>query len=138
MKFVIQAVAVFAALGLVAAVPAADEPNPIVTMVKGAVKDTGKPFTLVVSIQVKDGMQEKFETAFAKAIKASRKEKGCLAYDLNHDLKDSTKYVVYERWKSLGDLEDHLKSSHFATLMTETKDVFDGAPQGKVLLPAAE
>ena len=54
---------------------AADEPNPIVTQVKAALKDPAKPFTLLVFLQVKDGMQEKFEAAFTKAIKGTRRRR---------------------------------------------------------------
>src|SRR5258708_2556602 len=65
-------------LSLSARARAADEkPHPIVATVKAALKDTSKPFTLLVSLKVKDGNEEKFEKAFAKAAAGTRKEKGC-------------------------------------------------------------
>ena len=70
-----------------------------------AVQPDGKIVLGGSSLQVKDGLQAKFETAFAKAIKGTRKEKGSLRYDLNRDAKAPTRYLVYERWKSLKDLE---------------------------------
>lgn len=62
-----------------------DEENPIITSVKSRLKNPDKPFTLIVRVQVKEEADKQFEAAFAKAIPASRKEKGNLAYDLNHD-----------------------------------------------------
>jgi autoinducer 2-degrading protein len=129
-------------LALLALLPAAasgqQEPNPIATQIKAALKDPTKPFTMMVHLQIKEGMQEKFEAAFAKAIKGTRKEKGFLAYDLNRDAKDPTRFVVYERWKNLADLEEHLKTSHITTLLSELKEMLAAAPEAKVFLPAGE
>ena len=117
---------------------AADEPHPIVAQVKGVLKDPTKPFTMVVSLHVKDGMQAKFETAFAKAIKGTRKEKGSLTYDLSRYAKEPTRYLVYERWKSLKDLEEHMQTPHITGLLGELKDILSGPPEVKVLFPAGE
>jgi quinol monooxygenase YgiN len=114
------------------------EPNPLVAKVKAELKDPTKPFTLTVQLQVKEGMQAKLEAGFSKAAKETRKEKGCLAYELNRDAKDSTRYLVYERWKSLADLEAHLKTPYITSLLDELKDLLTGPPEGKVLLPAGE
>lgn len=115
-----------------------DKPHPIAVQIKAELKDPAKPFTLLIRVQIKEGTQEKFETAFVGAIKGTRKEKGALAYELNRDTKDPTRYVVYERWKSLADLEVHLKTPHITTLFAELKDILAGDPEVKVLLPAGE
>jgi quinol monooxygenase YgiN len=114
--------------------PAQEKPNPIVAKVKASLKDPTKPFTMLVHLQVKDGTGAKFEAAFAKAIKATRQEKGCLAYDLNRDAKTPTRYVVYERWQNLAALEAHLQAAHFATLMTEIGDLLAAPPDVQVVL----
>jgi autoinducer 2-degrading protein len=127
------------ALGSVNALAAADEkPNPIVASVKAELKDPAKPFTILVFIQVKEGSEEKFETAFAKAIAGTRKEKGNLVYQLNRDVKKPGHYCVYERWQNLDALDAHLKSPHLKTLRAETGDLRVGAPEVKVYLPAGE
>ncbi len=115
-----------------------EKENPILTFVKTRVKDQKKPFTLVVRVTVKDASTAKFEEAFAKAIKATRAEKGCLTYDLNRDTNDAARYVVYERWKSVADLESHLKSDHIKALLAALPDLIEGAPEPHVLTPAGE
>jgi quinol monooxygenase YgiN len=115
-----------------------EKEDPILAFVKKQVKDPAKPFTLVVSLKVKEGTGDKFEAAFAKALTATRKEKGCLTYDLNRDSQDALSYVVYERWKSVADLEAHLKSDHIKTLLKVLPDVAAGAPDLRVLTPASE
>jgi len=121
------------------AVPAADDkPHPIAVQVKAALKDPSKPFTMVVQLNVKAGQQERFEAAFAPAIKATRKEKGCLAYDLNRDTKSPTAYMVYERWQNITALEAHLKTAHIVKLLETVGDMLEGPPEARALLPAGE
>jgi quinol monooxygenase YgiN len=62
----------------------------------------------------------RFEAAFATAIAATRDEAGMIAYDLNRDENHRTQYVVYERWRTLADLERHLRTPYIQTLIEET------------------
>jgi len=117
---------------------AGDKEDPVVAFAKSRLKDTAKPFTLVVVVNVKEGSAERFETAFAKALKATRKEKGCITYDLNHDSQNTNRFVVYERWKSLAALERHMKTDHIKALLEVLPDLTTGAPELRILLPAAE
>lgn len=128
------------AITLLAAAPkvVAQDRHPIAAQVAAAVKDPTKPFTLAISLKVKDGTAEKFEAAFARAIEATRKEKGALAYDLNRDPKAAGRYLVYERWKTLADLEAHLASEHLKALGGVLGEVLDGSPEVRVLVPAGE
>src|SRR5262249_56723830 len=121
-----------------AARSADDKDDPIIAFVKPKLKDASKPFTLMVGVKVKEGTGEKFEAAFAKALQATRKEKGCLTYDLNRDTEDPTRYQVYERWKSLADLEAHLKTDHIKALVAVLPDVTAGRLELRVLLPTSE
>jgi len=117
---------------------AAEEENPILAFVKTKVKHPDKPFTLIVALKVKEGEEKKFETAFAKAVKASRKEKGCITYDLSRDTSDASRYLVYERWKSVDALKTHLASEPIKELLAELPALLDGMPEPRVLTPAAE
>lgn len=117
---------------------AEEKDDPIIAFAKARLKEPKKPFTLVVMVQVKEGAADKFEAAFAKALQATRKEKGCLTYDLNRDSQDAQRYTVYERWKSLADLEAHLKTAHIKALREVLPDVTTGAPELRILLPTSE
>ncbi len=110
----------------------------MIASVKSRLKNPDKPFTLIVRVQVKEGADKQFEAAFTKAIPASRKEKGNLAYDLNRDTQDPSRYLVYERWKDLAALEAHLKTPHLKALLAELPKLTEGAPESQVLLPAGE
>ena len=115
-----------------------DKPDPIAAQVKASLKDPGKPFTMVVTLRAKEGAGEKIAAAFAKAVKATRRENGCVAYDLSRDTKAPDQYLVYERWRSLAALEAHLKSQHITALLGELGDLLAGPPTVRVLLPVGE
>ena len=115
-----------------------EKDDPIVGAVKPHLTDASKPFTMLVHIKVKDGSAEKFEAAFAKAVKGTRQEKGNLAYDLNRDAQEAGKYLVYERWRNLAGLEAHVKTPHITSLLAEVGDMLAAPPEIRVLTPAAE
>jgi quinol monooxygenase YgiN len=112
--------------------------NPILDAAKANVSDPNKPFTMIVILSVKDGEGKAVEAAFLPAIKATRNEKGCIAYDLNRDLKEPTRYYVYERWQSVAALERHLQTEHIKTLLDNIRDRLAGAPEAKFYAVAAE
>jgi quinol monooxygenase YgiN len=106
--------------------------------VKESLKDPAKPFTMAVLLQAKSGQETQFEAAFVKAIQATRKEKGCITYDLNRDLQKPGHYVLYERWQNLPALNAHLHTPHITTLLKDLADLLDGQPDVHVMVPAAE
>jgi (4S)-4-hydroxy-5-phosphonooxypentane-2,3-dione isomerase len=114
---------------------AEEKENPILTLAKASVKNPEKPFTLIVALKVKEGAREKFEAAFARASRATHKEKGNLRYDLNRDTKEPSGYLVYERWKSVAALEQHLKTDHIKELLAALPDLLAGSPEPHILLP---
>jgi quinol monooxygenase YgiN len=132
------AIGLLAVLGNTNRVAGEDKANPVITFVKSRLKNPDKPFTLIVRIKVKEGAGKQFEAAFAKAISATRKEKGNLTYDLNRDTQTPSRYLVYERWKDLAALEAHLNAPHLKALLAELPKVTDGPPESQVLLPEGE
>jgi quinol monooxygenase YgiN len=128
------------AVVLLGSVPAAgqDKENPIVASIKPRLKDPDKPFTLAVHIKVKAGAGDRFEAAFAKARRETRKEKGNLAYELNRDTEDPSRYLLYEHWKNLSALSAHLEAPYIKTLLAEMPDLTTGPPELHVFVPAGQ
>jgi quinol monooxygenase YgiN len=128
--------AVLAALVLAAAVSTARaaEDHPAVALVKSKVKDPSKPFALLVPIKVKAGKQQEFEAAFAVCIAATKKEPGCLAYELNRDADDPTAYVMFEKFKNVAALADHLNQDHTKKIFKAMEALADGEIKAKVYL----
>lgn len=115
-----------------------DDLPPIVTAVKDQLADPAKPFTMFVRIPVKAGQEKAFESAFAVARGKTRKEPGCLTYELTKLAGEKPIYVVYERWKNLDALIVHAKSPYITTLLNQLPQFADGGPELQVGVPAAE
>jgi quinol monooxygenase YgiN len=106
--------------------------HPAVALVKSKVKDPAKPFALFVTIKAKAGKEKELEAAFAPCIAATKKEAGCLAYELNRDPDEPTTYVMFEKFKNLAALEAHLKLEHTAKLFKDIEPLTDGEIKAKV------
>lgn len=92
-------------------------------------KSVKGPFTLVVHFQVKKGEEKTLLEAARPCVTATRKEKGCIAYEMHQDQEDPTKFVFYERWKSTKDLEAHLAAEHTKKLVGIVGKIATGAPK---------
>jgi quinol monooxygenase YgiN len=112
----------------------ADEDHPAVALVKSKVKDPAKPFALFVTIKAKPGKEKELEAVCAPCIAATKKELGCLAYELNHDPDDSTAYLMFEKFKNVAALEAHLKQDHTKKLLDSLGPLTDGEIKAKVYL----
>lgn len=134
MRFVF-ALALAASFALAAA---AQEPHPIVAMVKGKLKNPDKPFVMVVTLKLKPGTQAKFEAAFAEAVKGTKTEKGNLAYDLSKSTDDDTEYTVYEKWKNLDALTEHIKTPYLEKTLAVVGELTDSPPKITVAVPVGQ
>jgi quinol monooxygenase YgiN len=106
--------------------------HPAVALVKAKVKDPKKPFALLVTIKAKPGKGKELEAAFAPCIAATKKEPGCLAYELNRDPDDPTAYVMFEKFRDVAALEAHLKLGHTQKLFQVIGPLTDGEIKAKV------
>src|SRR5689334_20696462 len=82
------------------------EPDIIAKLRKAKVD---RPFALAVLVKVKEGQEKALVKVARPCIAATRKEKGCIAYELNQDLDDPRQFVFYEKWQSVDALAAHLK-----------------------------
>lgn len=109
--------------------------EPIIKIAKSKLKDTNKPFTLIVTANIKDGAMSKLTAAFAPCAAATRKEPGCVCYELHTDPDKAGTIVLLERWKSLAALEAHLKQAHTQTFLKTMPEWSAAAPDLKFLVP---
>ena len=117
--------------GALSVAPGAQD-HPAIALVKSKVKDPAKPFALLVTIKAKPGKEKELEAAFAPCIVATKKEPGCLAYELNRDPDEPTSYLMFEKFKNLAALEAHLKAEHTAQLFKAIEPLTAGQLQAKV------
>ncbi len=60
----------------------------------------------------KPGQEEQLEQRLLALIEPTRKEPGCVQYDLHRHLTEPGRFVFYEKWESEEILNRHLQSPH--------------------------
>jgi quinol monooxygenase YgiN len=86
------------------------------------------PFSVIVHFRIKKEDSKKWLATIRPLITATRKEEGCLTYDLNQDLEDSTRYTIYERWKNPQALEKHMEEPHTKKILDAMRKFGEGEP----------
>ena len=94
---------------------------------KQAEKEEGT-LTIVATVTVKPEFGEDVLKAIKTVVDATRKEPGCIFYDVFEDINNSMKFVFIEIWKSQAAIDSHFRSTHF--------NDFVKAVEGKATLEA--
>lgn len=69
---------------------------------------------VVAHIHAKPGKESELRSVLESFVAPTRKEDGCLRYDLFVDIGSPTKFTFIEEWTSPETLEKHGQSSHIA------------------------
>ena len=69
--------------------------------------------TVVAQIITEEYNVQKVREIAEKLVKETKKEKGCIEYDLYIDIEDERSMSMIEKWETKEDLDNHLNSEHF-------------------------
>lgn len=116
--------------------PAAAPAQPdALTSIRDRLADVSKPFTLVVRLELKPESVAEFTGLALTAQEATRREPGALTYEFSKSSQTPTSIVLYEHWRSFGDLEKHFQSEATKALLGKLGDLTAKPPQIDVYLP---
>ncbi len=79
--------------------------------------------TIVAKIEAKSDKVELVKAELLKLIAPTRKEAGCIQYDLHQDNSNPAVFVFYENWESRELWQAHMNNDHLKAYMEAT----DGA-----------
>ncbi len=68
---------------------------------------------VVATVVAKKEFVEIVKSELLKLVPPTRKEAGCIEYQLHQDNEDPAVFVFYETWSSPASLENHMNSDHF-------------------------
>ena len=91
-----------------------------------------KTFTVVATFQARPGKEAELKAALLSLLAPTRKETGCLKYDLHQSPEDPAKFLFHENWTSKEALDAHLKSSHVAALLPRVDELCMAFPEIKI------
>ena len=69
--------------------------------------------TIIASILAKKSQKELVKSEVLKLVEPTRKEKGCINYDLHQDNNNENLFIFHENWESEELLKAHTQSAHF-------------------------
>jgi len=81
---------------------------------------------LIATLKIKPGSLPAIKEAVMACIEGTRKETGCISYDLHHSLTDENTLVFVERWKDRAALDNHFTEPHFLAWREVGGQYFEG------------
>lgn len=94
-------------------------------IVKDEVERTGDELKIVAIITVKPEQIRDMLPLFQEIVQGSQEEDGCISYNLHQDIKDSTKFIMLEEWKSQDAINYHNNTDHFKSFKAASKDMVE-------------
>lgn len=68
--------------------------------------------TVVATAVAREGKERELEALLLSLIPPTRKEEGCVQYDLHRSLADPKHFIFFEIWESRDHLDKHAQSDH--------------------------
>ena len=82
-----------------------------------------KPVTLVVTFQARPGKEAELRNILTNLLMPTRKEAGCINYDLHVAPDDPAKFLFYENWTSEAHLNKHGETPHVQNLLRRMEEL---------------
>ncbi|QNB09865.1 antibiotic biosynthesis monooxygenase [Herbaspirillum frisingense] len=84
-----------------------------------------KTLVVVATLIANPGHGAELRTALEKVVPPSRKEEGCLRYDLHVDQESPDRFVMLEEWRDAQALKEHESTAHFKALIDAVGSIVD-------------
>jgi quinol monooxygenase YgiN len=82
--------------------------------------------TNLAFFRARRGQTKALGAALAALVEPTRGEAGCLNYDLYQSLENAEIWFVYENWRSMQDLDSHMKSMHLRAFLAAAPTLLEG------------
>jgi len=90
---------------------------------------SAKPLTVVATFQARPGKEAELRAALIGLLAPTRKEAGCLNYDLHQSPKDPAKFLFHENWANQTALDAHMQSPQIKALLPRVDELCPKFPQ---------
>ena len=79
--------------------------------------------TVVAEIVAIPGKEDEVRHHLLAMVEATRKEEGCVQYDLHVSHEEPNRFIFYENWTSAEALDRHSKSDHIQAFRAVARDL---------------
>lgn len=84
--------------------------------------------TAVGICRAKEQQEDELGQRMSELLAPTRREPGCVSYDLYRSNADPAVWMLLECWQSERDLDAHIQSPHFRAFLAKKDDVLDSPP----------
>ena len=85
--------------------------------------------TIVAKVVAKKDSVEAVKAELLKLIPPTKRESGCIEYNLHQDNQDPSIFLFYETWESAASIEKHINTDHYKAYIK----ALDGLLEEKVV-----
>lgn len=79
--------------------------------------------TVLAQIKAKPGREENLKQLALGLVEPTRKEAGCISYDLHVDIANKASFMFYENWESKVVLDEHIQTPHLQNFKAKAGDL---------------
>src|SRR5262245_41078033 len=84
---------------------------------------------ITASFQARPGKENALREALIALLAPTRKEPGCVSYDLHQCKTDPARLLMYETWRDQSAIEAHMATAHVQKLVPHVDELCAEAPQ---------
>jgi quinol monooxygenase YgiN len=84
---------------------------------------------VVAQLKAKPGREEELRKVALALVEPTRREEGCIRYELHLSDVDAAQVLFYEVWTSRAALDAHMKTAHFAEFLKNTREIVAEPPK---------
>ncbi len=90
---------------------------------------------IIATLKCQAAKRDEFLAAARACIDATRKEPGCIAYDMHESVTEPGTFRFVERWRDRTAVDDHMASSHLKAFAKVVGVSASEAPQIELITP---
>lgn len=91
--------------------------------------------TVIATLHARPGQEAALEARMRSMIEATRREAGCIRYDMHRAADDAAILIMVEYWASAEALQAHDDSAHMAALVADLPALVDRPVEVRKLAP---
>lgn len=85
--------------------------------------------SVVARVKAKAGKENDLRSALLAMVPPSRRDAGCVGYELHESPEAPGQFMFYENWESREALDSHLQQPHLTAFFARLPELVDGAPE---------
>jgi quinol monooxygenase YgiN len=98
-------------------------PPEIAALRSDLAQHAGEEVTVVAYLTPRPGKEAALEELLLSLVEPTRKEPGCIDYDLHRSNDEPCVFLYYENWRSKEDLDEHLAMPHLETFFARKEEL---------------